>query len=285
MSKLIQFQTAASRYDGAFGGYVGWPAAGMGYIITTDSGSLIVVDGGNAEDAAELVETLCRVSVGTPTVEHWIITHPHGDHYFALREICRTPELISKIKVKEFIYHFPENFLTNEGTHICAGALADMEDISRAFGADIRKPKLNEQIFCDGIELRFIYTPDDCSIFKGQSNANVCSLIFTVSGQHKKVMFTGDAFRRSLLLTAWRFGNELKCDILQLPHHGLCDTGVMDFYKYANAPTVLVPISKAGHRSMHSGEHSEKDTEANLWAEANAEAVYNAFDGTVELDI
>lgn len=285
MAKLIQFQTAASRYNGAFGGSVGWPAAGMGYVICANNGAFTVVDGGNTEDAAQLVETLCRNSIGIPIVEYWIITHPHGDHYFALREICRTPELISKIKVKELVYYFPEDFLTNEGTHVCSSALIDMENISRSLCAKIRKPKFNEQLSFGDLAIRFIYTPDDCSIFKGQQNANVCSLIFTVNGQHKRALFTGDAFRRSLQLTAWRFGNELKCDILQLPHHGLCDTGVMDFYKFANAPIVLVPISKAGHRSMHSNEHSKKDTEANLWAEENAQEVHNAFEGTFEIEI
>ena len=285
MAKLIQFQTAASRYDGAFGGSVGWPAAGMGYIIATNRNSFVVIDGGNAEDAAELVKTLCRNSVDTPIVEHWIITHPHADHYSALFEISKTPELLSKIKVNELIYHFPDDFLNNEGTHICAKSALIMENISLAFGAEIKKPKWRESIVCDDIEINFIYTPDDCSIFKGQRNANVCSLIFSVSGQSKRALFTGDAFRRTLKLTAWRFGNELKCDLLQLPHHGLCDTGVMEFYKYADAPILLVPISKAGHRSMHSNEHSPSDTEANLWAEQNAQEVHNAFEGTFEIQI
>lgn len=285
MARLIQFCTKASLYDGAFGGAVGWPAAGMGYIIKSDAGSLIVIDGGNSEDAEALIALLEQHSDGeVPTVEKWIVTHPHGDHYYALRDICKSSALYARICVKELIYYFPEEFVNNEGSHICASALKDMQEIAKVLGASVKKPAFNEKLSVGELELHFIYTPDDCSIFKGQQNANVCSLIFTVSGS-KKAMFTGDAFRRSLQMTAWRFGKELKCDILQLPHHGLCDTGVMEFYKHASAETVLVPISKAGDRSMHSGEHRVCDTEANLWAEQNATAVHKAFEGTVEIYI
>ena len=256
MAKLIQYCTAASLYDGAFGGAVGWPAAGMGYVICADNGALTVIDGGNVDDAAELCNMLCRISSGVAVVERWIITHPHGDHYFALREICRVPELLAKIRVKELVYYFPDDLLSADSYHVCDGANADMEKIAKALGANVRRPSFNEVIAADGLDIHFIYVPDDCSIFNGQQNANVCSLIFTVSGKHKRALFTGDAFRRSLQLTAWRFGKELKCDILQMPHHGLCDTGLLEFYKLVDAETVMVPISKAGHRSMHSGEHS-----------------------------
>lgn len=286
MAKLIQYRTKASLYDGAFDSVVGWKAAGMGYIVKTDGDSLIVVDGGLGEDAEPLVELLESYSNGKkPIVEKWIITHPHGDHYFALREICKTAELYSRISVNELIFDFPEEFKNAHGEPLCINAIEEMRTIADILQARIYHPAFDERMYVDGMEIHFIYVPDDCTIFKGQQNPNVCSLLFTVKGKKKKVMFTGDAFRRSLQMTVWRFGKELKCDILQMPHHGLCDTGVTDFYKAVDAKTLLVPISIAGHRSMHSGEHAEKDTAANMWAEQNAEAVYNAFDGNVEIEI
>jgi beta-lactamase superfamily II metal-dependent hydrolase len=175
--------------------------------------------------------------------------------------------------------------LSADGYHICDEAQTHMEEIAKAFGADTHKPSYLERLCVGETEICFIYTPDDCTIFKGQQNANVCSLIFTVAGKTQRALFTGDAFRRSLQMCVWRFGKELKCDILQLPHHGLCDTGLLDFYKAADAQTVLVPISKAGDRSMHSGEHRPCDTEANLWAEQNAKTVCKAFEGNTEFEI
>ena len=284
MAKLIQYCTKASLYDGAFDSVVGWAAAGMGYVITSNDG-IIAIDGGLGEDAESFMRLLEQNSNGKPKIKKWIITHPHADHYGALEAISNCEALRARISVEELIYYFPAEFMNNEGTHICSGAEGLMQKIATLTGARIYTPKYNEKQTVGELELHFIYTPDDCSIFKGCANANVCSLIFTVKGEYKKAIFTGDAFRRSLQMSVWRFGKDLKCDILQMPHHGLCDTGLTDFYKAVNAETVLVPISKAGDRSMHSGEHRECDTAANLWAEQNAKNLHKAFEGTVTLEI
>ena len=284
MAKLIQYRTNASLYDGAFDSVVGWKAAGMGYMITSSEG-LLVIDGGLPDDAENFVELLEQNSIGNPKIKKWIITHPHSDHYGALHAISKNASLASRLNVEELIFYFPADFMTNEGVHISADAQRQMEEIADTFGARIHTPGYNERQTLGELEIHFIYTPDDCSIFKGQQNANVSSLIFTVKGKEKKAMFTGDAFRRSLQMTVWRFGKDLKCDILQMPHHGLCDTGLWDFYKAVNAQTLLVPTSIAGNRSMHSGEHKESDTAPNLWAEQNASVVLNAFNGTAELEI
>ena len=118
MEKLIQYATKASAYDGAFDSKVGWAAAGMGYLLRTENGHLIAVDGGHPEDAEAFLELLEANSDGKPVVDFWIITHPHGDHYGALLEICRRPELAARMSVKTLIYHFPEEFRDARGNGI-----------------------------------------------------------------------------------------------------------------------------------------------------------------------
>lgn len=89
MEKLIQYCTKASLYDGPFDSVVGWAAAGMGYLFKTANGHLVVVDGGNCEDAEAFVSLLeMNASTALPEIDLWIITHPHGDHYGALLEIA-----------------------------------------------------------------------------------------------------------------------------------------------------------------------------------------------------
>ena len=278
MAKLIQYCTHASHYDGAFDSKVGWAAAGMGYLIVTDSGRLIVIDGGFAEDVPDLL-ALMREQTGTqpPTVDLWIITHPHGDHYFALRELAKTPEAVS---VKTLMYHFPAEFRDRNGNG-CLGAIRDMEQIAAAFGAEVKLPLVDEHIDAGGLDLHVLYTPTDCSIL---NNPNQLSLIFTVQGPEKKLMITGDAYHRNMQIVVWRYDKSLKCDILQLPHHGLCDTGNMDFYKRVDAKTVLIPISVAGDRTMRSDMYGDSP-KVNRFAEDNAEVVYKAFEGTVEMEM
>lgn len=281
MAKLIQYCTKASLYDGPFDSKVGWAAAGMGYIIVTDGGHLIVIDGGFAQDAENVLDLLtANTGESVPTVDLWIITHPHGDHYFALKEIAANPELRARVNIKTLVYHFPEEFRDRNGNG-CAGAIRDMETIAAQTGASVKLPSVDEHLDVDGMDIHVLYTPTDCSIL---NNPNQLSLIFTIQGPSKKLMITGDAYHRNMQIAVWRYDKSLKCDILQLPHHGLCDTGNLDFYKRVDAKTVLIPISVAGDRTMRSDMYGDSP-KVNRFAEDNAETVYKAFEGTVEMEI
>lgn len=289
MEKLIQYRTRESLYDGPFGGTAGWAAAGMGDVIVTENGKLIVVDGGCNNDAEDFLALLEAQANGKkPEVELWIITHPHGDHYGAIHTICKNPELVERVSVKQFVYWFPMEFCNKAGeAGVLAGANRDMEEICRVTGAEAHRPARDETFVIDGMELRFLYVPDDCSVLNtAGGNANHCSLIFSVQGKNKKAILTGDAYGRSMQITAWRYHRDLKCDILQMPHHALCDSFCMDFYRYTAPQTVLMPISIAGYRAMHDQTYETKEgCIANLFVEARAKEVYRAFDGTVELEL
>ena len=282
MAILIQYQTKASLYDGPFDRVAGWSAAGMGYLIKTDGGKLIAIDGGYPNDAESFLELIESNSYGKPCVDLWIITHPHGDHYYALLEIARREELKQRLCVNTVLYHFPEEFKMNKpmGEDV-AKRKENMEFICASLGAKAYTPSVDEKIVIDNTELHFLYTPTDCSIL---NNPNQFSLIFTVQGPKKKLMITGDAFKRNLQIAVWRYDKALKCDILQMPHHGLCDTGLADFYKRVDAKTVLIPISIAGDRCMSSDMYKDLPL-VNRQAQDNADEVYKSFEGNVEIEI
>ena len=289
MERLIQYCTNASLYDGEFGGSYGWPAAGMGYIIVSENGKLIVIDGGYGDDAENILSLLCENSnAETPHVDLWIVTHPHFDHYGALRELASNPNFNQRLIIEKVIYWFPLEFVGKDGkARNLETACQKMDLIISGFNSKAYRPTRGEKINIDSIEVEFLFVPDDCSYLNtGGGNSNLVSLIFTVKGNSKKIMFTGDAYGRTMQITAWRYKGSLACDILQMPHHGLCDAYNIDFYREVNAKTVLIPISAAGYREMHGEQYAEKEgRNHNLWAENNAETVYKAFEGTVEIEL
>ena len=289
MEKLIQYMTRASLYEGAFDSTVGWSAAGMGYVLVAENGKLIVIDGGYGDDAEDIVELLKANSVSSiPQIEMWIITHPHFDHYGALKEISKNEKLRSQISISKIIHYFPEDFCGKDGKPgALLGAENTLADIIKEFGAESYRPSRDDEIIIDSMKFKFLYVPDDCSILnRGGGNANLCSLIFTVESRNKKIMFTGDAFGRTMQVTAWRYHKELKCDILQMPHHGLCDAYNADFYREVSAETLLIPISIAGDRTMHSDMYADREgRNCNLELENKAQTVIKAFNGTAELEL
>ena len=288
MEKLIQYSTKNSLYEGTYNeGY--WHAPGMGDLIVTENGRLIAVDGGCPNDAESFVELLETEAKGNkPEIDMWIITHSHGDHYGCLREISANEELAKRICVKKIVYWFPEEFGADGATsqEIINGN-RDMDEILKRLGAEAYRPSRDERITVDGMEFHFLYVPDDCSILNKKSwNVNYCSLIFTVQVKNKKAMLTGDAYDRSMQIVAWRYDKELKCDILQMPHHGFCDTYCEDFYRFVDAQTILIPLSIGGWRDMRSEKwYRSKGGTINLTAIARADKAYLAFEGNIEIEL
>lgn len=288
MGKLIQYRTIASLYDGQFDSTVGWSAAGMGDIIVSDGGKLIVIDGGFENDAEDLLALLEAQTEGrNPEVKLWIITHPHIDHYGALRAISKDPALLRRVSIKQIIYQFPMEFVGKDGVPgALKNSIKELEEICAATGAEPHYPIRDERILVDETEIHFLYVPDDCSLLNtAGGNANLCSLIFMVKGKNKKALITGDAYPRTLLLTAWHYAEELKCDILQMPHHALCDAYCKELYGYADPDIILMPTSIAGYRAMHDTYANWEGGAINITAESKAKEVYKSFDGTIILDI
>ncbi|MBO5270618.1 MAG: MBL fold metallo-hydrolase [Clostridia bacterium] len=287
MEKLVQYRTHESLYDGPFNGKVGWHAAGMGYILVTENGKLVVIDGGCPNDAEDFLALLEAYAGGEkPVVELWIITHPHSDHHGVLDRIAKTPELLSRLSVKEILYRFPNEFVERGGAMSNVQANANMETILSLTGAKAHLPELDEKLTVDGMEFHFLYYAYDCRIINNLGNCNVVSLIFTVQAKNKKIIFTGDANKRNLQVVTWLYRKQLKCDILQMPHHALCDTGLLAFYKEVNADILLEPTCIAGDRAMHSELYCETECARwNAFAEKNATKIYKTFEGTVEIEL
>jgi hypothetical protein len=65
-----------------------------------------------------------------------------------------------------------------------------------------------------------------------------------------------------------------------MPHHALCDTGNFDFYRFANAQTLVLPTSSAADRAMN-GIYFDRNAK-NRWAYKNATTILKAYEGTQE---
>jgi len=280
MEKLIQYATKASFYNGEFGGSTGWIAAGMGYLIVTAEGKLIVIDGGNTEDAEGFWELIVKYSP-RGEVDLWLLTHPHVDHYGALSGIMENKELSSRIKVKNLVSLFgTEADMPSDDTEAARRVMAldALDGIIDRLGYSPTVPFEGDTYTVDSAVLEIIALPKDLS------RANASSMIFSVSTRDKKVLFTGDCTSDRLEDALERHGDKLKSDILQIPHHGLCDTGHIPFYEAVAAETILVPICRSGEAAMKSGIYGDA-TEPQLYAEKLAKSIYRSFDGTTELKL
>ena len=229
---------------------------GLSDTVRLSDGRFLVIDCGNAyeADADALFARLKQDSPHeTPVIAGWILTHPHCDHYHNFFPFM--DKYGDRVVIEKFFFHFPEaedlahypaltivrevvcrwlgveNMPTNE-------ALKLFYQRVEAMGVPVYMPHTGQCYQIGDAKLQFVGTMDDtihCS-----QNINATSLMFFMELGGQKIFFTADGSFSDARL-AQRYGEELRSDILQVPHHGFgCGTDEGQI-----APKVcLLPVQK-----------------------------------------
>lgn len=189
----------------------------MSYVVTTPGGKCIVIDGGNfcPEDAAALYE---EILAHGGRVEYWYITHAHSDHIGALTYLLENAELFP-MEIGQVCFNFPSNeWLTptkfGEDAELTVKLLGllDKRSVSTV------KLMTGDIIELDGTRVEVLHHPED---YQNYTNINSTSLIFKLHFPKRSVLFMGDFEAPAQPeFMAKRDPKSLRCDILQMPHHG-----------------------------------------------------------------
>lgn len=273
-SMLWMYSTIDSRSTEPFA----WKAVGMGFVLRTSAGRFVVVDGGRDHDAGPLISLMQReAGHSRPEVALWIITHPHRDHAGALLRLSEEPYLKRQIRIHAVVLQLPEHF-SHTTDDVGGNGPAVLRTVSSRLGCASICPHSGEQLEADDLTIEFFFTPED----KMAQEINDLSMVFRISGGKRSVMFTGDAYSRTLeVVTAQYDADRLHSDMIQAAHHAL-DGGDAEFYRRVGASTVFAPMSRPAYEAMTAGKYSETDwTEANRSLMQTAKQLYLSADGEV----
>ena len=235
--------------------------AGMSYVIRLCDGRFLLIDGGYDEydEAERLLEVLERQNTNfeKPQVAACIITHSHNDHLGAITRLIR--DYSDRITFKDFIYNWPDPdyFKTRpdcEHTEFdsLVKGLTGVKEIRATTG----------QRFCyANATFDVLYSCDDTyPEFTEQYNNSSLVIMMQING--KKLLWTGDAGVKASDCLVERYGETaLRCDVLQVPHHGY--GGGTDRLHRATAPKILLwPAPDYLYRIVKDWSHNEYLTSA-----------------------
>lgn len=217
---------------------------GMGYIIRLADGSFIVYDGAYAEQAEPLVQTMESMCDGNekPLIRAWVLTHAHGDHYLAFRQVAQ--KLSERVQV-EYVLVAPideETAQASGETYFHDGLFEqDMAKLTGARAVYVHTGM--EFTFCN-LKLEILLSPDDLyKVGKHGRNFNNSSIVSRVYDESYSALFLGDTGIQGATLCSNVYGDYLQSDICQVAHHGVEDVP-LSFYLTVRAAVLYYPCSQ-----------------------------------------
>lgn len=208
------------------------PSQMNSYVVRTDAGRVVVIDGGTADDAPYLRGFLAALG---NRVDMWFVTHPHADHMGALTTFLHTP---GDLRI-DTVWQSPMSvgqMATDANRMVLANDYYEALAASGIPTVNLTAPGMTRSI--DGLNLKVLQVNDPATTTNAYNNA---SIVLRLWDKSKSVLLLGDAGEESgdrLLAAVPR--EELDCDYLQMAHHG--QLGVRDsFYRTVRFRACLWP--------------------------------------------
>lgn len=220
---------------------------GMCYIVRCSDGSFFVIDSAHmysVNDDIRIIEFLKKLSGGKkPVVSGWFFSHSHEDHIAKFLDIVEYHK--NEVDIETVYYNFPDIYHRDYKIWgECHMAMTSRFERIMKNNPDIKKVILHtgQRFFVRNLEFVTLCTHED--IFpRSMADYNNSSTALMMFAEGSKVLFPGDCSSESDRVLVGRYSDYLKCDVVQMSHHGHSGTSP-EFYRLADAECVLFPITE-----------------------------------------
>ena len=228
---------------------------GMSYALRLCDGRFILFDGGREfePDATRLFECLKKGSpFEKPIIAAWIMTHPHSDHFHCF--IPFTELYGDEVVIEKMMFNFPDvtdterypkierqdpRFENNSENIYIPMFLNRIKEMN----IPVFRPHTGQSFEIGGAIFKILASMDDT--YHSSSNINMTSLVIMMELGGQKILWAADASFEYAKLCE-RYGETLKADILQVPHHGFtCGSAKAEIrgYELIKPSGCLLPVN------------------------------------------
>ena len=218
---------------------------GMCYIIRCSDGSFFMIDSAHwysVNDDIRIIDFLKKISgEEKPRIKGWFFSHAHEDHIGKFLDILNYYS--SCLEIDTLYYNFPSPSHRDAPWELpffnAMKAFRELVDEHK----EINHVKLHTgmKFAVDNLEVTVLCTHEDVHPAPTQDFNNT-STVISVKAAASTVLFPGDASFYSDKVMISRYTDALRCDIVQVAHHGHSGTSPL-FYKRAGAKCALFPVT------------------------------------------
>ncbi len=258
---------------------------GMSYVVHLADGTFFLIDGGwcydNYLEADKLYQTLVSLAGegNDIVIKGWIFTHCHGDHIGTFNYFVE--KYHNSVTIEQLLYNFPsdEEISTSGSSYMLNDTKQRYNYFKKMISTylqdtEIVKVHSGYTLYYANAKVEILQTFEDLypkSVAHNGYDFNSSSTIFTLEIDGQKMMFTGDVSDVGAERLNSVYKNSLKCDFLQIAHHGLNYTStIRTLYQYVDAEYILYPAPLDWYRSNAS-------TDANNYIATQSPTVKQIF--------
>lgn len=204
------------------------------FIVTTEDGKLIVIDGGYESETEYFLSYLKQVAgTGTPHIDAWFLTHPHSDHVNCFFDVMQ--HHLGEVDAERVYLNFPSRGFFEGDDDSAAQTIDDFCRVLPLIADKVRVVCGGDTLQIGGARFYILYSQD----FEIR-NCNNSSLVFRMELGGRSVMFTGDSEKEAgeKILRLWKDTGLFRCDICQMSHHG--QGGLQREFYEAVAPRICL---------------------------------------------
>ena len=210
-------------------------SGGMGYVITLEDGSFLMIDSGSATSSSaaaagksnkdhvriwNLLNQLNKRKDGKIIIRGWFITHCHADHIQVFRAFCQNYG--SKVTIENYYECVvPESVAYNSKNPDYQVINGNVDKALGYLSNKCKKVTLHTgmHMYIYGMAIDVLYTVED--IYPQTLHYfNNSSTVFRMKANGVVTTFLGDICDVASDIMVKRYGDYLKSHIVQVAHHG-----------------------------------------------------------------
>ena len=215
---------------------------GLCFMYLLADGTFLIYDGGNdAPDADHLYELLHRVAeqhgIDEIVISNWMLTHAHNDHCG-----CWEPffsKYADQVKIERVMFNTSHSDLgVGVGESLEESAMNSVKNYSE--DTEVVSLHSGQDFWLADMKVEVLYTVEDLEP-GSLDDYNDASTLTRLTINDETILMTGDASFGVWGLMCKTYGDALKSDYLQVPHHGAHDGGTKEAYNMIQPTYLLWP--------------------------------------------
>ncbi|MBO5071195.1 MAG: MBL fold metallo-hydrolase, partial [Roseburia sp.] len=207
-----------------------FPGQMNSFIVETETGELIVIDGGYRGEWEHLLNRLKEISgKSKPRVTGWFLSHAHHDHIECFMEMIENHS--ESIEIENVYYNFPSKQFIERHDELFVDTIREFYGLLPRF-ADIAVIVSEGDCYeIGGAVFEILYSPNPAWTNNAVNNSSIV-IRLTLGG--KKILLLGDLGEEAGKQLLDKYGDGLKSDYCQMAHHG--QAGMSKSVYQATAP-------------------------------------------------